>query len=206
MIFDLPPPDPAVELVLATHGMSKGIGQTDGPQFIAKSSMRFRDVQLGVQWKNVSAQSANGEGALFANASKKLGSVQLNAGIALKFSTGISGPTDSTALELTAGASRKFGPVTLRLNTIYSPDDLGSARRSLFVEGGPAIQLGKGWTASAAIGRRHRAGGADYSAFNAGVSSSLKALQLDLRYYDTDRSGLGDPYRSRIVGSVKIVF
>ena len=31
-MFDLPPPDPGIEFVVASRGMSKGIAQTDGPQ------------------------------------------------------------------------------------------------------------------------------------------------------------------------------
>jgi hypothetical protein len=109
-------------------------------------------------------------------------------------------------MELSAGASRKFGPVSLQANAIYSPDDLGSARRSLFVEAGPALQLGSGWTASAALGHRSRRQGLDYTAFNAGVTKSIRWLQLDLRYYDTDRSEAGSPYRARIVGSARVSF
>ena len=69
MPFDLPPPDPAAEIFVSSHGMSKGIGQSDGPQIIPKASLRLGAVQFGAQWKNVTSTSANGEGALFANAS-----------------------------------------------------------------------------------------------------------------------------------------
>lgn len=205
MVFDLPPPDPAVAISIASRGMSKGISQTNGPQLIAKGSLRFGDVQLGAQWKNVSSISANGEGAAFTNVSHKFGRLQVNAGIAWKFQTGVRGKADSTSVELSAGAIRKFGPVSLQANAIYSPDDLGAARNSLFVEAGPAFQLGSGWTASAALGHRRRRRG-DYTAFNAGVTKSIRWLQLDLRYYDTNRSDVGSPYRARIVGSARLSF
>lgn len=206
MVFDLPPPDPAIAVSIASRGMSKGISQTNGPQLIAKGSLRFGDVQLGGQWKNVSSTSAKGEGAAFTNVLHKFGKLQVNAGIAWKFQTGVRGKADSTSVELSAGGSRKFGPVSLQANAIYSPDDLGSARRSLFLEAGPAVQLGSGWTASAALGHRSRRRGTDYTAFNAGVTKSIRWLQLDLRYYDTTRSDAGSPYRARIVGSARLSF
>jgi len=206
MVFDLPPPDPAVVVSIASRGMSKGISQTNGPQLLAKGSLRFGDVQLGAQWKNVSSTSAKGEGAAFTTVSHKFGALQVSGGIAWKFQTGVRRKTDSTSIELSAAASRKLGPVSLQANAIYSPDDLGSARRSLFVEAGPAVQLGSGWTASAALGHRSREQGTDYTAFNAGVTKSIRWLQLDLRYYDTNRSDVGSPYRTRIVGSARLSF
>jgi len=205
MAFDLPPPDPGVEIVVATRGMSKGIAQSDGPQIVAKSSIRLDDVDFGLQWKNISSASANGEGAAFVSVSRKFGLLRLSGGIAFKFQTGIRGRTDSNAWEFTAGANRKFGRVTARINAVFSPDDLGSARRSLFVEGGPTVQLARGWTVTAAIGHRWRVDGANYTAFNAGIAKVLGPVQLDLRYYDTDRSD-SEIYRRRIVGSARVTF
>ena len=204
MIFNPPPAAPAAEVTLATTGMSKGIAQTDGPQIVARGFVRLGAMQFGAQWKNVSSTAASGEGALFATASRKLGSVQVNAGISYKFQTGIRGRSDHTALEFSAGASRKLGTITLRTALVYSPDDLGSARKSLFVEAGPAVQLAKGWTASAAVGRRERQGAPDYTAFNIGIAKSIEGFQMDLRFYGTDRAELGANYHSRIVASVKI--
>jgi hypothetical protein len=202
----LPPLDPGVEVVVASRGMSKGIAQTGGPQLVSKGFTKFGDLQFGLQLKNVSSKSADGEAAAFVAGLKKFGSVELSAGVAYKFQTGVRGRTDSTSWEFTAGANRKFGSVTARVNAVFSPDDLGSARRSLFVEAGPTIQLFKGWTASAAIGHRSRQRGLDYTAFNIGVNSTLRWLQLDLRYYDTNRSRMGEPLHQRIVASAKLSF
>ena len=72
-MFDLPPPDPGIEFVVASRGMSKGIAQTEGPQVVVKPFVQMGPVQLGAQWKNVSSAVAGGESAIFANASPKLG-------------------------------------------------------------------------------------------------------------------------------------
>ncbi|MEO8453699.1 MAG: hypothetical protein ABI454_00930 [Sphingomicrobium sp.] len=205
-MFNLPPPDPAFEIVLASRGMSKGITQTEGPQIVAKPSLRVGDLQVGAQWKNVSSRTAKGEAALFVNGSRELGSLHVSAGAAYKFQTGVRGPTDSASWEFNSVLSRKFGPVTARVIAIYSPNDLGRARKSLFVEGGPSVQLRQGWSVSAAAGRRSRRGGVDYTAWHAGVSKAIKLLQLDMRYYGTNRSEAGEIYKGRIVGSIRFSF
>ncbi len=173
---------------------------------LAKGFVRFGELQPGVQWKNVSASTYDGEGSAFLAASHKLGNLQLSGSVAYKFATGIHGPTDSDSFEFIGTAVRKFHRLSARINAIFSPDDLGSARRSLFVEAGPAVQLAKGWTPSASIGHRSRQNGLDYTAFNAGISKGLGPALLDLRYHDTNRSGEGDFYKARIVGSVKLSF
>lgn len=207
MAFDLPPPDPGIEIVVATRGMSKGIAQTDGAQFLGRGLLRFGDLQAGLQWKNITTSAYEGEGSAFVGASRKMGRLQLSGSAAYKFATGTHGRTDSDSWELTGTAVRKLSRViALRANAVFSPDELGSARRSLFVEVGPAVQLARGWTASAAIGRRSRRNGVDYTAFNAGVAKSLGPLQVDVRYYDTDRSGVSEVYHARVVGSVKLSF
>ena len=71
--------------MVATRGMSKGVAQTDGPQVIGKGFLRFNALQLGLQWKNVSSTSTDGEGSAFVSASRKFGSLQLTGGVAYKF-------------------------------------------------------------------------------------------------------------------------
>jgi hypothetical protein len=41
MFFGLPPADPGIELTVASHGMSKGLGQTEGPQIVPRAFARF---------------------------------------------------------------------------------------------------------------------------------------------------------------------
>ena len=69
----LPPPVPAFEITVASQGMSKGLLQSDGPQFIPRASLKWRGFQLGGQWKNVSTNSAKGEASLIGGWSGKVG-------------------------------------------------------------------------------------------------------------------------------------
>ena len=54
------------------------------------------------------------------------------------------------------------------------------------------------------VGQRERDGSPDYTAFNVGFEKVIRrGLSIDARYYDINRSDLGDPYRGRIVVSAQ---
>jgi len=206
-MFDLPPPDPGIEFVVASRGMSKGIAQTEGPQALVRPFVQLGPVQAGAQWKNLTSPVAGGEASTFLAVAPKLGQFQLNAGVAYKLFTGVRGPTDNKSWEFTGSVTRKFGKLGLRVAAIYSPDDLGSAERSLFIEGGPIFELNKTTRISGAIGRRDRINGDDYTAFNAGIAKTLfKGVTLDARYYGTNQSDLGEFLEDRIVISSRFSF
>ena len=108
-MFDLPPPDPAFEISVASRGMSKGIAQTDGPQVIVRGSGRSGPFEAGGQWKNVTSSSSRGEAAVFVNASRSFGTLRLNGGASYKFATGVRPPADTGSWEFTAGANAALG-------------------------------------------------------------------------------------------------
>ena len=210
-IFGLPPLDPAIEFSIASRGISKGIAQTDDePQAVIKASAKFGAVETSGQWKNVTSTSAKGEAALSINASRAFGKLRLNSGAAYKFQTGVTGVTgspDSDSFEFTLGGNAAFGDIALRATAIFSPDDLGSAKRSLYLEGGPTLALGDTLRASASVGRREREGAPDYTAFNLGLSKIIaKTIIFDLRYHDTAQGELGFAYRARGVLSARVTF
>jgi len=199
-MFALPPFDPGIELVVSSRGMSKGIEQADEPQVIPKLYLQVGDVQVGGQWKNVTSATANGEAAAFVNATRKVGAFQFAIGAAYKFQTGARPGTDSDSLELTGGVTRKMGKLSLKANAIYSPDDLGAARHSLYLEAGPSLDITKSLRLSANVGRRTRKGSPDYTSMNVGATETLfRGFALDLRYYRTNRGELGKIYRPRLV-------
>ena len=199
-MFALPPLDPGTELVVSSRGMSKGIEQADEPQVIPKLFIQAGDVQVGGQWKNVTSATANGEAAAFVNGVHKFGPFQLALGAASKFQTGARPGTDSDSFEFTGGSTYKSGKLSLKLPAIYSPDDLGGTKRSLYVEGGPSFDLTKTLRLSANLGRRSRKLSPDYISMNIGATKTLfPGFALDLRYYRTNRSNLGDIYRQRLI-------
>ena len=208
MPFDLPPPVPALEFTLSSHGMAKGISQADGPQVFPKFSLKSKGFQAGAQWKNISPKVAGGEAQLFAGWSGKSAGFTLAGGVAYRILTDPRiAAGNSQGWELNASLARKFGPLGLRVLGLWNRDDYGPVGPSLYVEGGPSLALPKGFSVSAAVGHRGRRSGVDYTSFNAGLSKIVaKKMTLDLRYYDTDRGELGYVYAARLVGAVKVAF
>jgi hypothetical protein len=206
-MLDLPPPDPSLEITIASQGMSKGIRQTDGVQLVVRPEIAAGPLFVGGTFKNVDSESANGEAALTLGARPRFGGFDLSVSAAAKFGVGGRGHGDRESLELAVAASREVGPVTPRLSLTWSPDDLGGGGESLYAEATASVRLGEAATLSAGVGRRERAGAPDYTAFNAGAGYSFsRTLTLDLRYYDTAQSDLGEIYEPRLVGSVRLRF
>jgi uncharacterized protein (TIGR02001 family) len=198
-MFDLPPPDPGVEISIASRGMSKGIAQTEGPQLIGRAHLNFGDVQVAGQWKNVTSSVAQGEAAASATWQRKFGRIQTSFGATFKFQTGVSGPTDDKALELNGSVAPKWGKFGLRASVVYSPNDFGSTRQSIYAESGASYDLGTAVRVSANAGRRQRQRSQDYTSFNAGITVTWKKLTLDARYFDTAHGEYGEIYKKRLV-------
>lgn len=198
-MFDLPPPDPSIEFVLSTRGMSKGIAQTDDGQLLVRGELGFGDLYLGAYGKNVTSSTADGEAGATVGVRRKLGGIDLGLSATWKRAIDPAPGSDINALELAGSASRRYGRLTPKLSLVWSPDDVGSTRRTLFAEAGASYKLSPALSASGAIGRRERSGGLDYTAYNAGLSwTPVKQISVDLRYYDTNR-GSADAYRGRVV-------
>ncbi|HXG81793.1 MAG TPA: hypothetical protein VNJ05_08330 [Sphingomicrobium sp.] len=90
-MFDLQPPDPGIEVSIASSGMFKAIAQSEGPQLVVKPFVKLGDLRLGRQWKNVTSGAANGEGAIFAGISREVAKFQLSLQASYKFQTGVKG-------------------------------------------------------------------------------------------------------------------
>lgn len=197
--------DPGIELAAASRGTSEGLTNTDGPQLILRLFVESGPVRIGGQWKNVSSPVANGVMAMFASTSRTVGSAQIGLRAGYRIQTQASRSSDPTAWEFSATAARKFDQITGRLAVTYSPDDLGSTKQALFIEGGPALDLDSSTTLSANIGWRWRRASPDYGALNIGISKKItRQLTVDARAYGTTRGGLGQRYRPVAIVSARI--
>ncbi len=206
-MFDLPPPDPAIEIQLASRGYSKGLAQTDGGQLLVRGELAAGPLFVQAYWKNIDSSRADGESGLLIGARARLGDVDLVATATYKHQTGVRGPTDEDAFEFTASASRAFGRLTPRLSLTFSPDELGATRRSLYAELGASFRLASQTSLVASIGRRERSGGDDYTAFSAGISRRLgDHVTAELRWHDTAQSARGDAWQGRAVASLRLRF
>jgi hypothetical protein len=201
----LPPPVPAFQVSVYSSGTSKGIAQSKGPQVIGRGELGFGDIYVAGYLKNVTSPSSDAEAGGIIGIRKKLSGFNLSASATLRQSVNPTSGSDATALELAGSISRPIGPVTPSVSIIYSPDDLGSTRRSVFLEGGLSYSLNKQLSASVALGRRDRVIGADYTSWNAGLTwAPAKRVSFDARYYDTN-GGSQWPYKARFVvgGTIK---
>lgn len=199
-------PLPAIEFNISSVGMSKGIAQTTGPQFVARGELAFGTWFVGGYVKNVDSSTSSGEAGALIGIRRKVVGFDFSASAALKRAIDPAPSFDTNALELNATASRKLNTTIARLSIVWSPDDLGATRDSLFVEAGASQKLSSFLSASAAFGRRQRSGGPDYNAWNAGLTwNPAKPLSIDLRYYDTN-GGSSQPFRPRAVISARARF
>lgn len=206
-MFSLPSPDPGIEISAASQGISKGLRQSEGIQILVRPELAVGPLFVAAFWKNVTSPTADGEGAALIGLRGRAGGFDLAVSAAYKLNTGARAQADRDCIEFTATASRRFGRVTPRINLIYSPDDLGGTRASLYAEAGASLSLFAGASLSANVARRTRDGGPDYTAFNAGASYTItNSLTADLRYYDTAQSRLGVIYRPRLVASARLHF
>jgi hypothetical protein len=203
---DLPPPDPTLEVQLASQGISKGLRQTDGAQWLVRGELAFGPALIGANARNVTAADREGEFAGFLGWRGSMEGFLVEAIAAAKFALDPHGPTRDYAFEATATVTRALGALTPRITLVWSPDDFGSTRQTLFAEAGASLRLSSRLGVGAFAGGRARSGGPDYAAWNVGLTwRPLRRVTLDLRYYETDR-GIGGDYRARLVGVLRLHF
>jgi hypothetical protein len=206
-MFDLPPPDPAIEVQLASRGYSKGLAQTDGGQLLIRGELASGPFLAQAYWKNVDSARASGEAGILIGVRTTLGGVALRVTAGYKHQTGVNGATDEDAFEFAAEASRPFGRLTPRVSLTWSPDDLGGTRQTLYAEAGANFRILGHTSLFASASHRERSGGDDYTAFSAGLSQQIGShVTAELRWNDTAQSARGDAYEGRAVAMLRVRF
>lgn len=204
MIFDLPPPDPALEISVASRGYSKGLAQTDGIQVVIRPEVAFGPLRLGAYGKNVTSSQYDGEAGASVGYRKSFGKTEVSASATVKHLYGADPEVDDVALELNFAATHTWGAVKPRVSLTYSPNDLAGTARTAFWEAGSSYQIDKKTSASAGIGLRKRTGGPDYTSFTAALSRTLGGpFTAEVRLYDTNRNNLGKNYHRWVVVSLR---
>lgn len=202
-MFDLPPPVPAIEIVVSNEGVSKGLQETDGAQVRGTLELGMGAFTIGTSLKNQDGTDGDLESETYIGVTKKIAGFDVGAQVAYKANVR-NAPKggDNEAVEFEGSIARTFGPVTGKVSHTYSPNDLGYTGRSHYTAGLVGVKMG-GMTVSGGVGRRDREFAADYTAYNAGVTLHLmKGINLDTRYYTTNKSELGEEYGKRIVVSL----
>ena len=197
---------PTLQVSIYSSGTSKGIAQTKGPQIVVRAEEGAGPIYVAAYVKNVTSPSSDAEAGALVGARTSMSGFKLTASATVRRAIDPAPGSDATSLELAASVARPVGRVTPTLSIMYSPDDLGSTKRSVYIEGGVSYKIDKQLSASAAIGRRDRVVGANYKAWNAGLTwTPVKRLALDARYYDTN-GGSRWPYQARLVVSGSLKF
>jgi hypothetical protein len=206
-MFDLPPPEPAIEFVLAGRGYSKGLAQTGGVQALIRGEVDWGPLFAAAQWKNVNSSGADSEAQVQFGLGGELGGFDLEGAVGYKRLAGLPSSADEDAVEFTGSASRAFGPLTPRIALTFSFDDLGATRQSLYAEAGASLRIAPRTRFHVQVGRRERGGGDDYTAFGAGISQQIgEHVTAELRWHDSAQSARGDAYDGRAVASLRLRF
>lgn len=197
----LPSPVPVVQLSIFSSGTTKGIAQTRHAQVIGRVELDVGHLYVATYVKNVTAPTWNGETGAIIGLRTKWKGFNVAASATLRQALGAKPGTDATAPEFAASIARPMGRLTLILSIIYTLDEPGPTKESVYIEGGASYKITKALTASGGIGRRQRVLAIDYTAWNAGLSwSASKHFSIDARYWDTDGPSVW-PYKRRFVVS-----
>ena len=114
---------------------------------------------------------------------------------------------DDTEFELTADAGRSVGPASARVRVQYAPDAGGGTDTFTWLEARLGWEFTPRLEATATVGQRDRQGGTDYTSWNVGLAYDLTdALQLDLRYHDTNQEHAGVDFDDTVVAALFVNF
>lgn len=199
----------AVKTTLASEYVSKGTGKSAGdPVLQVDVGYDFGPVYVGAWGSNAdTSQGGDSEFHAYVGATPKAGDVSFDLRAMLKTMPGTADGVQSEWLELRADAAMPVAGTDLRLRVEYSPDNYAATEAAWWVEAQASRKIARNWKVSAAYGLREQDGGADYRAWNAGVTwNATDRLALDLRWYDTDSHERGENYDGRVYVAATVAF
>lgn len=198
------------EFGVATDYVSKGVSKTNGDgQIFVGGEAAHGDFYIAPWISNADfGPGADAEIKLTAGWAPQAWGVEWNLAAIGKFYPGTKAGASDSMIEYHVDASRSIGPASARLAVEYTPDNYGGATEAWWVEARAGWRLSPKAKLTGALGRREQDGGADYTAWNAGVNYALtERLSGDLRWYDTDGADeFGKNYDSRVVAGLELSF
>lgn len=192
---------------VASEYIGKGVGKSNG-EIAPYGSV---EIGAGPAYASVFAstaelsQGADAETITTLGWRPTAGDVKFDLAVLNRDLPGSRAGVDSNYFEYQADASRAFGRVAARLRVNYSPDGFAATREAWWIELQGSTALDARTKASVAVADRSADGGAEYTAWNAGVKRRLTdQVALDVRWFDTDAHALGEPYEGRLVASLSL--
>lgn len=198
-----------LSVTAASEYVGKGLSKSDGePAVSATAGAAWGDFHATVFASTAKlSQGSDSEVITTVGWGRDLAGVDVDVSVMHRVLPGSAAGVDSHYWEYQADASRKFGRVSTRLRVNYSADGFAGTQEAWWTE----LQLGTALTRAdkftTAVASRRAHGGADYTAWNAGVKHKFDDhIALDVRWYDTDQHVLGDKYEGRLVGALTYAF
>lgn len=190
---------------VASEYIGKGIGKSNG-EIAPFGSV---EVSTGQVYASVFAstaelsQGSDAETITTIGWRPTVGDVKFDLAVLNRDLPGSRNGVDSNYFEYQADATRAFGRVTTRFRVNYSPDGFAATQEAWWIELQGTMALDAKTKASIAVADRSADGGAEYTAWNAGVKRKLTDdLTLDVRWFDTDGHTFGEAYEGRLVASL----
>jgi uncharacterized protein (TIGR02001 family) len=197
------------EVVLESEYISKGTGKSEGEPALELGVKRELGPAYAGAWAGTvkTSQGGDAEVHLYVGAATDVGPFELDGRITYKTAPGTADGFQDDWIELRGVASTEVAGTELSLKVEFSPDNYALTKEAWWIEGEASREVAPGWTVSAAYGAREQNGGADYRAWNAGVTWEVReGVELDLRWYDTDSHDLGENYDGRVFAALILSF
>ena len=192
---------------VASEYIGKGIGKSNG-EIAPYGSVELSSGQVYASVFASTAELSQGSDAETITTigwRPTVGEVKFDLAILNRDLPGSRAGVDSNYFEYQADASRAFGRVTTRLRVNYSPDGFAATQEAWWIELQGSTALDSRTKASISIADRSADGGAEYTAWNAGVKRKLTDnVSLDVRWFDTDGHSIGEAYEGRLVASLSL--
>lgn len=179
-------------VALTSNYMWRGITQSDGDAAIQGGFDYTNGMFYAGAWGSSVDDfgvSASSELDLYAGITPTLGPVTFDLGVVGYYYPGASDDIDFGEVKL--GAS--FNPTeawSLGVTGYLSDDFAASGEDSLYLELGSSYAFSDAFSVSGAYGNQDVDTAGDYDTWNLGATYAIHGFGLDLRYHDTDISGL----------------
>ena len=194
---------------MASEYVGKGIGKSNGEMApfgqVEVSSGQF----YGSLFASTAESSSGADAETITQVGWRptVGGVKLDLAVLNRDLPGTRAGVDKNWFEYQADISQTFGRFSTRFRVNYTPDGSGATEEAWWIELQGSMALDSKTRASVAYADRSADGGADYTAWNAGVKRKITDdLSLDVRWFDTGDHGLGEPYEGRLVASLSVAF
>ncbi len=184
---------------------AKGVGLTDGdPGLLLRVERRGDGAYFGgLMMTENGWDDREIEAEIIAGLTRAVGPYGIDASAYYKYSTGMPAGRDRDMFEYRLDITRRQGRASVRVRIDYTPDVQGRPDAAWWVEGQGGWRISPRATISGAMGRRALTGGRDFNSWNMGVSWLLApGVTADLRWYDTDASGLGRNHQARPMAAI----